>query len=147
MDQQTPPENPLLKETTKALIGKFIELRNYMDGEQLRLSEFLRPYQEQKEAIQNEVQRRLLAEAETGASYSFKGIGTAYLEHRNNFSSSDKIALLDFCLENWDQRGAIIQIGAPKVEAVKSYMDDNNGELPPTVTNSPEIKCIIRKSK
>lgn len=139
------PENPLLKFTVDQLIEQSIKLRDYIEAEQQRLSEFLKPYNESREAIANELGRRLIEQKLD--SFTVKGVGTAYRETRQQYQCLDKVAFLDFCLENWDQRGEMLQIGAPKVDGVKAYMDANNGQLPPTVTANPVTNTIVRRSK
>lgn len=143
MDQ--PVDNPLLKCGVDELIAKSIELRNYIDEQTQKLSDFLKPYNESREAIANEIGRRLIEQGVN--TFTVNGIGTAYRETRQQFQCADKVAFLDFCLENWDAHGEMLQIGAPKVDGVKAYMDAHNGQLPPTITANPVTNIIVRRSK
>ena len=59
----------------------------------------------------------------------------------------NKEQYLDNCLENWDAFGGeMLQIGAPKVEAVRAYMDQHGGQLPPFVKSDTVLRFSIRKA-
>jgi hypothetical protein len=142
MDQ---PVNTLKEQTVAQLIEQSLKLRDWMDAETERFNSFLKPHNEQREAIANEINRRMIEQQVD--NFTVKGIGTAFKQIRNAYKSEDKTSFLDWVLDNWDQWGAMLQIGNPQADAVKSYMDSNSGQLPPTVTNTPTMQVHIRRSK
>jgi hypothetical protein len=88
--------------------------------------------------------------------------GTAYLSHLLNVSVNPeaepfvndqgekqvgRMALLDWCLANWDKYGAdMLMVGAPQKDALKKYMDENEGRVPPGVSTSWFTRVNVRRS-
>lgn len=126
------------------LIDTSLKLREYMEIEQQKFTDYLKPYNERREAISEELNRRMLEQKVN--SFKADGIGTAYKSTRDTFRIADKTAFLDFVLEEWDTRGAMLQIGAPQVDAVRAYMDSNSGQLPPTVTANSVRQVHVKRS-
>ena len=51
------------------------------------------------------------------------------------------------CLDHWDSFGGeMLQIGAPKADAVLSYMDAHEGQLPPHIEMNTILRFSIRKA-
>lgn len=126
------------------LIETSLKLREYIETEQQRLTDYLKQYNEQREAISAELNRRMLEQKVN--SFKAEGIGTAYTSERTTFRIGEKETFLDFVLEAWDERGAMLQIGAPQVDAVRTYMDANHGQLPPTVTSQVVRQIHVKRS-
>ena len=73
--------------------------------------------------------------------------GTAYLSTIVTPSiEGDKTEFLDWCLSEWDTRGAMLQIGAPQKTALQEYMDAHQGQLPPHVKTSSFTRVNVRRS-
>ena len=75
--------------------------------------------------------------------------GTAILSEimTPKIKQDERDAYIDWCLENWDSVGGeMLQIGAPKTDAVRAYMDAHNGHLPPHVDASTMLRFSIRKA-
>lgn len=81
---------------------------------------------------------------------SFKtDTGTAILSEINSakIKQDERDAYIDFCLDNWDEIGGeMLQIMAPKAEAVRNYMDAHEGQLPPHIEMSTVLRFSIRKA-
>lgn len=59
----------------------------------------------------------------------------------------ERDAYIDMCLENWDAFGGeMLQIGAPKADAVRAYMDAHEGQLPPHIEIDRTLRFSIRKA-
>ena len=59
----------------------------------------------------------------------------------------EREAYIDMCLEHWDEFGGeMMQIGAPKADAVRAYMDAHEGQVPPHVEISTMLRFSIRKA-
>ena len=129
--------------TPNDLVAEHIRLDNFCDAQEAALKEHLKPHRERMEQIKNE----LLALSLDQKVKSFKcDEGTAIRSEIMQPRATDKMALLDFCLENWDERGDLVQIGAPAVAAVRAWMDAHNGSPPPAVQVEFINRMSIRKS-
>lgn len=134
------------------LISEIIQLDDWIDAQSSKFNEFLKPHRETIEALKMQLHEQLLRlnEAKEGehpkASIS-TSTGTAYLSTIITPSiDGDKTNFLDWCLEQWDARGAMLQIGAPQKTALQEYQDSHNGQLPPHVKTSSFTRVNIRKS-
>ena len=134
------------------LIAEILKLDDWCDQQSSKFNEFLKPHREQIEALKMQLHEQLLKlnEAKDGehpkASISTSA-GTAYLSTIVTPSiDGDKTNFLDWCLEQWDARGAMLQIGAPQKTALQEYQDSHNGQLPPHVKTSSFTRVNIRKS-
>lgn len=81
---------------------------------------------------------------------SFKtDTGTAILSEINTakIKPDERDAYIDMCLDSWDDFGGeMLQIGAPKADAVRAYMDAHEGKLPPHIEMSTFLRFSIRKA-
>lgn len=132
------------------LIAEHNKIKDFVAAQSKALSEHLKPYNERSTQIENKL-LELLNALNTGHSQGQKASfstdhGTAYLSTIVTPKVVDKEKWLDFCLEDWDARGAMLQIGAPIKDALQSYQDDNNGALPPHIETSAFTRVNIRRS-
>lgn len=135
-----------------SLIAEILQLDDWVDSQMHKVNEFLKPHREKIEALKMQLHEQLLKlnEAKDGehpkASISTSA-GTAYLSTVVTPSiDGDKTNFLDWCLEQWDERGAMLQIGAPQKAALQEYQDGHNGQLPPHVKVSSLTRVNIRRS-
>lgn len=132
------------------LIAEHNRLDDHCKSQSKQFGEYLRPFKTKMEEIENQLQAMLLAlnsqnpDAKKKASLSTDA-GTAYLSTIVTPKLTDKEAWLDFCLEDWDHRGAMLQIGAPQKTALEEYQDANDGRLPPFVETSSFTRVNIRR--
>ena len=122
------------------MISKYRELRAFVDDEQAKLDEWLKPH---KEAI-NAIQVALGVELQKQGLQNFKGEdGTAYLKHSDGIKVDNPQTFLQFVRskERWD----MLNVGL-LVDPVREFQaKDPNGAYPPGVTSTPSVTCIIRK--
>ena len=126
------------------LISQILELNDWMDAEQKRFDVHLRPQRERLETLKNQLQDYL---NQTGGK-SFKcEHGTAYLSTVTTPSiDGEKTDFLDWVLDDWDHRGAMLNIGAPLKAGLQDYQDANNGQLPPMIKTSSITRVNVRRS-
>ena len=130
--------------TPASLIAEILKLDDWMDQQSKRFNDFLKPHREQLEALKMQLQDYL----NKNEGKSFKcDAGTAYLSTIVTPSiDGDKTRFLDWVLEQWDERGAMLQIGAPQKAALQEYQDANYGALPPSVKTSSFTRLNLRRS-
>lgn len=129
--------------TPADLIAEYNKIRAFIEAENKRFAEHLKPHNERLQEINNQ----LLALMNEQRVEAFKtDEGTAYKSVLVTPKVTDKLAWLDWCLEDWDGRGAMMQIGAPQKEALKDYQQEHEGHLPPFVETSAFTRINIRKS-
>lgn len=138
--------------TPADLIRDILALDDWMDAQRKKFDAYLKPHAEQIEAWKTELHRILLAlnsakEGEHPKASIATGSGTAYLSTIVTPSiDGDKADWLDWVCDNWDERGAMLQIGAPQKTALQEYQDSHDGKLPPHVKTSSITRVNIRKN-
>lgn len=111
-----------------------------------KFSAHWKPALEQLQQIDNQI---TAAMHEQGLKSVKTDVGTAILSEITTakIKGDEREAYIDFCLDNWDAIGGeMLQIGAPKADAVRAYMDAHEGNLPPHVTIDAMFRFSIRKA-
>lgn len=134
--------------TPADLIAEHNKIEDFLKAESKRFVEFCKPHQVRLQEIESELHQTLLtlAGGDTKRASIATDPGTAYLSTITSYKASDKEKYLDWCLENWNKYGAMLQIAAPQKDAVREYQDENDGRLPPFVESSSIVKVNIRRS-
>ena len=137
--------------TTPAdLIAEHNKLDDYITAENKRFAEHIKPVKERLAAIEAELQNQLNAlnagKPESKRASISTEAGTAYLSTIMTPKVADKEKYLDWVLDAWDSRGAMLQIGQPQKDALREYMDTNDGQTPPFVTVEYFTRTNIRRS-
>ena len=157
--KQTAPEQaPAIDQTAEQLIAEHNKLDDWLKAETKRFGEFLKPHKERLESIGNQV----LALSNTQKWDSIKtDAGTAYRSTLLNVSVSPdggpyknsegntvigREALLDFALDHWDDIGNDLLLVSPQKDAVKKFMEANDGKPPPGCKVGWFTRINIRKS-
>ena len=128
------------------LVEQHQQLRAYIDGEQQRLSDFLKPWNEKLEATK---QQCMEAMQQQGVKSLKTDHGTAIISEHSTakIKPEERDAFIDYCMDNWDDFGnEALQIGAPKADAVRAYMETHDGHLPPHVEISSILRFSVRKA-
>lgn len=149
---------PLINATAEELITEHNKIEEFVKGENKRFGEFLKPHKERLEEIGNQ----LLALSNTQKWDSIRtDAGTAYRSTLLNVSVSPegspyevadkppsigREALLDFALDHWDDIGNDLLLVSPQKDAVKKFMEANEGKPPPGVKVGWFTRINIRKS-
>lgn len=129
-----------------SLVQEYQKYKAFVEQQETALREHLKPSRQRMEQIQAEVTSLMTAQG----IKSFKtDHGTPILSEIDTMKikSDERDAYIDMCLEHWDEFGGeMLQIGAPKVDAVRSYMDAHNGMLPPHVEKETTLRFSVRKA-
>lgn len=129
-----------------SLVSEHQAIRAHLEAQQKLFADYCKPYNEKMEQLQAQI-TALMTEQKIK---SFKtDTGTAILSEINTakIRPDERDAYLDFCLDHWDEIGGeMLQIGTPKAEAVRNYMDAHNGALPPHIEMSTVLRFSIRKA-
>lgn len=127
--------------TAEALVDRYLELTTYLEAQTKLLSSLLS--KNSLEAIRS----RLLELMNKVGSDSLKcDSGTAYKSRSLQGKVTAREAYLDWCLDHWpDGGGDMLQVGAPQVDALKRYLEENGGP-PPGVETSTFVRVNVRGS-
>lgn len=133
-----------MSETAAELVERYFKLDNHISEQQNKFKEYLKPFAEEIEAIKSKLLGML---NEQGIENIRTDHGTAYKSIIDTPKIENHEAYLDWCLEFWDAIGSeMLQIGAPKKDAVRQYMEANGGHLPPNVSMTSFTRLNIRRS-
>lgn len=131
--------------TVEQLIRERQELRSWLEAEEKRFNDHYKPTRERIAGIDQQIMAMMQAQG----LKSFKtDYGTAIVSQRDTPKVIDgkREDYIDWCMDNWDAWGGeMLQIGTPKAEAVRNYMDKNKGQLPPNVLISTMYTFSVRK--
>lgn len=129
-----------------ALVSEHQQIKAAHEADLKRFSEHWKPGMERLEQIQAQI----TADMTDQGIKSFKtDTGTAILSEINTtkIKPDERDAYIDMCLDHWDEFGGeMLQISAPKVDAVRTYMDAHEGQLPPHIELSTILRFSIRKA-
>lgn len=128
------------------LVAEHQQIRAHLAAQDKIYADYKKPYNERIEQIE-----ALITTTMTEQSIkSFKtDTGTAILSEipTAKIKPDERDAYIDMCLENWDEFGGeMMQIGAPKAEAVRHYMDAHQGQLPSHIEMNTILRFSIRKA-
>jgi len=148
-EQQTliPPDISAM--SNDELISEHRKIGDHVTQQTKQFNEYLKPVREREGWIEKVLFARL-AELNKGkvegkrASISTDA-GTAYLSTIVTPSVLDKTAWLDWCLEDWDNRGGLLAIGAPVKAAFNEYVDEHKAP-PPFVKVENFTRVNVRRS-
>ena len=143
--------------TAEQLIAEHNKLEEHVKAETKRFSDFMKPHKDRLKEIGNQ----LLALSNTQKWDSIRtDAGTAYRSTLLNVSVSPdglpyetergasvgREALLDFALDHWDDIGNDLLLVSPQKDAVKKFMEANDGKPPPGCKVGWFTRINIRKS-
>lgn len=127
-----------------ALIEEHFKLKDWLEAESKRFAEYVKPVQARMEEVNN-LLLAFLNETKQDAAKTDQG--TAYRSVIVSPKIDDRDAYLDFIEQHWDTYGnAMLQLMAPKKEALKDFSDANEGRLPPGVSTSSFTRVNVRRA-
>lgn len=145
--------------TDEALMERYFALKDWTEGESKRFEAHIKPHKEEMDGITQEFLARLNAR---GADSTKSEFGTAYKQSLLNVSVSPdgpeykaidrdepmkgRDALLEFALDHWEAYGSDMLMISAQKDAVKKFMEENEGKEPPGVKTSRFTRCNIRRS-
>lgn len=125
---------------TSELVGKYIQYRDFLASEQEALDLRLKPYKEAMDLISGTVQQELINSKEESVRTE---AGTAYLSTTLSARVKDREALFNFVREA--DAFDLLVAGVAK-DAVKIYLEEHQGALPPGVEVTYVQKCLFRRA-
>ncbi len=139
-----PPPRP--QGTDEELIAENFKIEDNLKAAAAKLAEWSAPHKAKLKEIEDELFRRL---AERQADSTRTDAGTAYISNIANFKIEQREPILDFMLDNWAQPDwggeAMMSFNVTK-DAVKQYMDQHQGQLPPGLSISHFSRLNIKRS-
>jgi hypothetical protein len=127
------------------MIQKQQELKAFIEDEEAKLSEWLKPYKDARAAIEVacgvELQRQKLQ--------NFKSdYGTAYLKGSDGLKVDNPASFLQFVRSQnaWNMLSIGLLVDPVREYWTKTQTEENpGGNLPPGISSTPSVTCIIRK--
>ena len=124
----------------EALVQKYLDIRNYIKSETDAHAERMKPYTKALDTIANALQ--LLAER-TGQSSIKTAVGTAFPVEKTRVGCEDRDTFFDFVFANNARQFLTLHIAK---EAVKEYVEQHGGHLPPGVNMERFRVWEVRKA-
>ena len=128
--------------TDNDLIAENHKLEDLIKAAQAKFDEWAKPHKARIAEIESALRARLL---ERGADSTKTDAGTAYFSNIMNTKIENVPALFDYVADHWDELGADVKLNLP-IGTVRQHMDNNNGQLPPGMTNSFFKRLNIKRS-
>jgi len=126
--------------TAQEMIAAYIKYRDYKAAKEKALEEELKPYTSAMETIATAVLDLL----NTQGSDSIKtDAGTAYVSELDSMKVADRDAFMEFILVTGETQ--LLNAAVAK-DAVRDYMAEHQGQLPPGVEKSSIRKVNFRRS-
>ena len=125
------------------LVQEFVKLDDWLTGESKRFNDHVAPVKKRMEEIKSLLLGLLNEQKQNSASTDH---GTYYISTIMTPKITDRDNYLDWCMDDWGERGEMLQIGAPQKDALKRFMEDNKDKLPPGVEVSFFNRLNIRRS-
>jgi hypothetical protein len=138
------------KTSPAALIKQYYDVEAFLKEQTEAFEKWAKPHRDRIEEIKTQLHEQLVA-LNAGSSEGKRASlatehGTAYLSTIVTPKVTNREAWLDWILEQWDERGAMLAIGTPVKDAFNEYRDKHEGALPPNVEVSSFTRVNIRKS-
>lgn len=135
-----------MSESIANLVKEYQGIKAHVEAAEKKFSEWRKPFSQRQEQIQAAITAEMTQQGLKSVKTDW---GTPILSEITSakIKPEERDAYIDWCLENWDQYGGeMLQIMAPKADAVRAYQDANQGQLPPHVETSVTFRFSIRKS-
>ena len=133
------PNEPL---NTESLVKRYFELDDHVTLENKKFGEYLKPLKDEMEALKNKLHEFLNStKQESGKTDA----GTFYTSTITTPKIVNQEEYLDFILEDWDARGALLKIGAPQVDEFKQFLAEHK-KCPPGTDVSYFTRLNLRRS-
>lgn len=129
------------------LLSEYLKIKDYLAQQAKVFAEFCKPYRDQQTQLENQMLDMLNRLGGDGRQSIKTESGTFFRVTIVTPKISDREKYLDFVLDNWDTIGnGMLQLGAPKKEAIDAYSRENNGALPDGVETSTFVNLNVRRA-
>lgn len=137
-----PPIGDNSNVTDNDLIAESHKIDDQIKAGTAKLNEWKAPLAARVKEIENDLFARL---AQRGADSTKTESGTAYISNLADVKIENKEALLDFINDNWPVIGDEVKLSIG-IKAVRAWMDEHDGQLPPGVSLSKYSRLNINRS-
>lgn len=124
----------------EAMVEKYLDIRDYIKSENDALAARLKPYQEALKTLANSI---ALFAQQNNLTAVKTSVGTAFPVEQTRVSCEDRDAFMDFVFANNARQFLTAHIAK---EAVKEYLEQHAGYLPPGVSMERFIEWQVRKA-
>ncbi len=128
--------------TDDDLIAENFKLEDLIKQAQAKFDEWAKPHKARIAEIEGEIHRRLI---ERKSDSTKTDSGTAYFSDIMSTKIENLPVLFDYVADHWEELGADVKLNLP-IGTVRQHMDNNNGALPPGMTNSFFRRLNIKRS-
>jgi hypothetical protein len=128
--------------TDLALVEENHKIEDLIKAAQAKFNEWAEPHKARLKEIEDELFKRL---SDRGADSTKTDAGTAYISNLASVKIEKPDLLFDFAADNWEAYGSEIKLSIG-IKAVRQFMDDNNGQLPPGISLSKYARLNINRS-
>jgi hypothetical protein len=142
IEQPIPSAGHNSQVTDNDLIAENHKLEDQIKAGTAKLNEWAAPLKARTKEIEDDLFRRLV---ERGADSTKTDAGTAYISNLASVKVEDKARLFDFIAEHWDEIGDEINL-AIGIKAVRAWMDEHDGQLPPGISLNKYSRLNINRS-
>lgn len=129
--------------TSLELIEEYLKVRDHLTTQNKAYAEYVAPHKERMSAIENILLDRLNKD---GAQNVKTDAGTAYKQTGLAIKVDNRDQLIDFCMDKWDDIGSELLMVSAQKDAVRDWMQANNGTPPPGVSTEFSTYVNIRRS-
>lgn len=128
--------------TDNDLIAESHKIDDLIKAATAKMNEWKAPHAARVKEIEDDLFARL---AQRGADSTKTESGTAYISNLADVKIESKEALFDFVAENWATIGDEVKLSIG-IKAVRAWMDEHDGQLPPGVSLSKYSRLNINRS-
>ena len=128
--------------TDNDLIAESHKIDDQIKAGTAKLNEWKAPLAARVKEIEDDLFARLV---QRGADSTKTDSGTAYISNLADVKIEDKAALFDFVADHWADIGDEVKLSIG-IKAVRAWMDEHNGELPPGVSLSKYSRLNVTRS-
>ena len=128
--------------TDNDLIAENHKITDLIKAAQAKFEEWALPHKTRLKAIEDDLFARL---SSRGSDSTKTDAGTAYISNLASVKIDNAEQLFDFAADNWATYGDEIKLSIG-IKAVRAWMDEHNGELPPGVSLSKYSRLNVNRS-
>jgi hypothetical protein len=128
---------------TEELVKRYFELDDHCTRANKRFADYIKPFKDEMEKLKNELHAFLNESKQESGKTEY---GTFYTSTITTPKVVNQEVYLDWVLEDWDNRGGLLKIGAPQVDEFKAHLDSHDGMCPPGTDVSRFTRLNIRRT-
>jgi hypothetical protein len=144
--QPAPEPTPTISDnsnvTDNDLIAENHKITDQLKAGIAKLDEWAKPLKDRLKEIEDDLFKRLV---ERGSDSTKTDAGTAYISNLASVKVEAPTNLFDWAADNWTLVGDEVKLSIG-IKAVRAWMDEHDGQLPPGVSLSKYSRLNINRS-